>query len=168
LPERYDKRPAMNIGLLFSIMAGLMFIVLVIFKDSIASQPIYFFPYALIAGFGTGALFTIPLSMVADTIDFDEYKRGLRFEGFYFGSLTLYYKLSQAVAIFVIGILLDIIRFDSSLPTQSEFTLISLGMILALGSIFSFILAYFSLRRYPLNEERVRHIQSQIRKMQQE
>jgi glycoside/pentoside/hexuronide:cation symporter, GPH family len=168
IARKYDKRPAMNIGLLFSVIAGLIFIVLVIFKDSIASQPLYFFPYALIAGFGTGALFTIPLSMVADTIDFDEYKRGLRFEGFYFGSLTLYYKLSQAIAIFFIGILLDLIRFDSSLPTQSEFTLISLGMILALGSIFSFILAYFSLRRYPLNEDRVRHIQAQIRKMQQE
>ncbi len=168
IAKKFDKRPAMNIGLLFSILAGVVFIVLVLFKEYVASQPLYFFPYAIIAGFGTGALFTIPLSMVADTIDFDEYKRGLRFEGFYFGSLTLYYKLSQALAIFIIGILLDLIRFDSSLPIQSEFTLISLGLILSLGSILSFVLAYVSLRRYPLNEERVRHIQLQIRKMQRE
>lgn len=168
IAKKFDKRPAMNIGLLFSILAGVVFIVLVLFKEQVASQPLYFFPYAIIAGFGTGALFTIPLSMVADTIDFDEYKRGLRFEGFYFGSLTLYYKLSQALAIFIIGILLDLIRFDSALPIQSEFTLISLGLILSLGSILSFVLAYVSLRRYPLNEERVRHIQSQIRKMQRE
>lgn len=167
IAKKYDKRPAMNIGLFFCIVAGILFALLVMFKGYVASQPLFFFPYAIIAGFGTGALFTIPLSMVADTIDFDEYKRGSRFEGFYFGSLTLYYKLSQALAIFIIGLLLDLIRFDSSLPTQSEFTLISLGLILSLGSILSFALAYLSLRRYPLNEERVRHIQSQIRKMQQ-
>jgi Na+/melibiose symporter-like transporter len=122
----------------------------------------YFFPYATLAGFGTGALFTIPLSMVADTIDLDELKRGYRFEGFYFGSLTLYYKLSQAIAIFLIGVLLDFIRFDSSLVTQSEFTLTSLGMILAWGSILSFILAYLSLRMYPLNKANVIQIQADI------
>ena len=105
--------------------------------------------------------------MVADTIDYDELERGQRFEGFYFGSLTLYYKLSQAIAIFLIGVLLDLIRFDSSLIIQSEFTLISLGMILALGSIFSFFFAYLSLRMYPLDKDKVIQIQADIMKTHQ-
>lgn len=100
--------------------------------------------------------------MVADTIDLDELERGQRFEGFYFGSLTLYYKLSQAIAIFFIGVLLDLIRFDSALSQQSEFTLISLGLILALGSILSFGFAYLSIRLYPLNKNKVLQIQSKI------
>jgi len=162
LARKYDKRPSMNIGLAFSIAAGFIFVLLVLFKHQVASNVFYFFPYATLAGFGTGALFTIPLSMVADTIDLDELKRGYRFEGFYFGSLTLYYKLSQAIAIFLIGVLLDLIRFDSSLVTQSEFTLTSLGMILAWGSILSFILAYLSLRMYPLNKANVIQIQADI------
>jgi glycoside/pentoside/hexuronide:cation symporter, GPH family len=162
IARKYDKKPAMNIGLAFSIVAGFLFVILVIFRQQIASQVWYFFPYALLAGFGTGALFTIPLSMVADTIDYDEYKRGYRFEGFYFGSLTLYYKLSQAIAIFFIGILLDLIRFDSSLLTQTDFTLISLGLILGIGSILSFMFSYFSLKMYPLNESKVREIQADI------
>lgn len=163
IARKYDKKPAMNLGLLLSLIAGILFVLLVMFKDVVVSSPIYFFPYAIIAGFGTGALFTIPLSMVADTIDYDELKRGYRFEGFYFGSLTLYYKLSQAIAIFCIGILLDLIKFDSSLALQSEFTLISLGLILAIGSIVSFVLSYFSLRMYPLNEKKVRQIQLDIK-----
>ena len=100
--------------------------------------------------------------MVADTIDYDELKRGNRFEGFYFGSLTLYYKFSQAIAIFFIGVLLDVIRFDSSRILQLESTLISLGMILAVGSILSFLFSYLSLRMYPLNEEKVKKIQAEI------
>lgn len=167
LARKYDKKPAMNIGLLLSMSAALIFMILVIFKNDVASNVFYFFPYALLAGFGTGALFTIPLSMVADTIDYDELKRGNRFEGFYFGSLTLYYKISQAIAIFFIGVLLDVIRFDSSLNTQLESTLISLGMILAIGSLLSFLFSYLSLRMYPLNEEKIKKIQADILKMNQ-
>ncbi len=162
IARKYDKKPALNIGLGLSLIAGFFFILLITFKNSVLSQPLFFFPYAMLAGFGTGALFTIPLSMVVDTIDYDELKRGYRFEGFYFGSLTFYYKLSQAIAIFFIGILLDLIKFDSSLVVQSEFTLISLGLILALGTIISFVFAYLSLRKYPLNEELIKQIQLDI------
>lgn len=165
IARKYDKKPSVFIGLSFSTIAGLFFLILVLFRHQIGSHVLYFFPYAIFAGFGTGALFTIPLSMVADTIDYDELNRGFRFEGFYFGSLTLYYKLSQAIAIFIIGILLDLIQFDSALPLQSEFTLMSLGMILAIGSMLSFIFAYLSIRMYPLNEEKVKIIQSEIIKL---
>jgi glycoside/pentoside/hexuronide:cation symporter, GPH family len=162
ITRKIDKKPAMIVGLMVSILAGIVFVILVILKDVLNANVLYFFPYAFLAGFGTGALFTIPLSMVADTIDLDELVRGQRFEGFYFGSLTLYYKISQAIAIFFIGVLLDLIRFDSSLLQQSEFTLISLGMILAFGSIFSFVFAYLSIRVYPLNKEKVSQVQREI------
>jgi len=167
ISRKYDKKQAVNLGLLISIIAGLLFLVLVIFKDQVAQQPLFFIPYAITAGFGTGALFTIPLSMVADTIDYDELQRGQRFEGFYYGSLTLYYKLSQALAIFIVGIMLDLVRFNASLPQQSEFTLISLGLILSIGSIISFVFSYMSLKKYPLNESIVRGIQAKIKLTQQ-
>jgi Na+/melibiose symporter-like transporter len=162
IASRYDKKPSMIFGLFLSFFAGIIFLGLVIFKSNVVSNVFYFFPYAIVAGFGTGALFTLPLSMVADTIDYDELNRGYRFEGFYFGSLTLYYKLSQSIAIFFIGILLDLIRFDSSLSIQSEFTLISLGLILAFGSMISFALSNLSIRMYDLNKEKVIEIQSKI------
>ena len=162
IASKYDKKPSMIFGLLLSFFAGIIFLGLVIFKSNVVSNVFYFFPYAIVAGFGTGALFTLPLSMVADTIDYDELNRGYRFEGFYFGSLTLYYKLSQSIAIFFIGILLDLIRFDSSLSIQSEFTLISLGLILAFGTMISFTLSYLSLKMYDLNKEKVIEIQHKI------
>lgn len=162
IASKYDKKPSMIFGLGLSFFAGILFVGLVLFRSFVLSNVFYFFPYAIIAGFGTGALFTLPLSMVADTIDYDEYNRGYRFEGFYFGSLTLYYKLSQSIAIFLIGVLLDLIRFDSSLTLQSEFTLISLGLILAFGTMISFALSYLSLRMYDLNKDKILEIQSKI------
>lgn len=165
IASKYDKKPSMIFGLIISFIAGILFLLLVLFRTNVLSNIFYFIPYALVAGFGTGALFTLPLSMVADTIDYDELNRGYRFEGFYFGSLTLYYKMSQAIAIFFIGILLDLIRFDSSLTFQSNFTLISLGLILSFGTMISFILSYLSLRMYDLNKDRVIEIQQKIIKM---
>lgn len=162
IASKYDKKPSMIFGLLLSFFAGILFVGLVLFRTYVISNVFYFFPYAIIAGFGTGALFTLPLSMVADTIDYDELIRGYRFEGFYFGSLTLYYKLSQSIAIFFIGVLLDLIRFNSALSSQSEFTLISLGLILGFGTMISFTLSYLSLRMYDLNKEKVIEIQSKI------
>ena len=125
-------------------------------------QLLPFIPYAMLTGFGTGALFTIPLSMVSDTIDLDEYNSGKRTEGFYFGSMTLYYKTSQAIAIFLIGIVLDLIRFDANLPKQATSTALGLGLLLGLGSMISFFLSFLSLRPYYLTEEKVRHIQAKI------
>jgi GPH family glycoside/pentoside/hexuronide:cation symporter len=128
----------------------------------VPGNPFVFIPYALLAGFGTGALFTLPLSMVADTIDLDELKTGKRSEGVYFGNLTLFYKTSQAITVPLIGIMLDLIRFDANAPVQNDLTTYSLGFLLAVGSLISFFLAWLSLRPYHLTEAAVNQIQADI------
>ncbi|MDD2458864.1 MAG: MFS transporter, partial [Eubacteriales bacterium] len=160
--RRMDKKPALHLGLAFASAGSLVFILLVLFRQDLQANPYVFIPFSLLTGVGTGALFTLPLSMVADTIDFDELRSGQRAEGLYYGSLTLYYKASQAIAIFLIGILLDLIRFDASLPVQSDVTTLSLGLLLAVGSLLSFGLSYLSLRGYDLDEEKVQAIQARI------
>jgi Na+/melibiose symporter-like transporter len=97
-----------------------------------------FIPFACAAGTGVGALFTLPLSMVSDTVDLEEASGGVRLEGLYFGTLTLVYKLSQAIVLVLIGLLLDILGFNAMLPSQREGTLIALGLVLSLGSIAAF------------------------------
>lgn len=160
--RRMDKKPALHLGLAFASAGSLVFILLVLFRHQLQANPYAFIPFSLLTGVGTGALFTLPLSMVADTIDFDELRSGQRAEGLYYGSLTLYYKASQAIAIFLIGILLDLIRFDASLPVQSDITTLSLGLVLAVGSLLSFGLSYLSLRGYDLDEAKVQAIQARI------
>ncbi|NCC77513.1 MAG: MFS transporter [Clostridia bacterium] len=160
--RRMDKKPALHLGLAFASAGSLVFILLVLFRQDLQANPYVFIPFSLLTGVGTGALFTLPLSMVADTIDFDELRSGQRAEGLYYGSLTLYYKASQAIAIFLIGILLDLIRFDASLPVQSDVTTLSLGLLLVVGSLLSFGLSYLSLRGYDLDEEKVQAIQARI------
>lgn len=160
--KKMDKKPSMILGLIICIMASLIFIVTVLLKDYVQGNILYFLPFAILGGFGTGGLFTLPLSMIADVIDLDELNTGKRSEGSYYGCLTLFYKLSQSVALFLIGFLLDLVKFDSSLTVQSNSTVIILGLILGIGPIISFILSLFSLRKYDLTRTKVENIQRNI------
>lgn len=168
IARRMDKKPAMILALIVCMISSILFMVLVFFKAFVAGNPLYFMAYAVTAGFGTGALFTLPLSMVADTIDIDELKTGHRSEGVYYGCLTLYYKIAQAVTLLGVGFMLDLVRFNANLPVQENSTLVFLGLILALGSFISFAFAWISIRNYSLTEESVISIQKQIAEISQQ
>ncbi len=160
---KIDKKPAVLLGLAISIIGSFIFLILVLMKDLIAGNFLHIIPFSVVTGFGTGALFSLPFSMIADTIDVDELTTGIRLEGVYYGSLTLFYKFSQSIAIFLVGILLDVIKFDSQAPIQPESTLIILGLTIAIGGIISFILATKSYCKYGLNKNKISTIQNQIK-----
>jgi len=113
-------------------------------------------------GFGTSGLFSLPFSMVADTVDIEEHIHGVRNEGVYYGLLNFGYKISQALGIFCFGLLLDLIGFDSSLATQTPFTLYALGLLLPLGTITAMILSKSSFEKYTLTREYLASIQKKL------
>jgi Na+/melibiose symporter-like transporter len=162
ISKRIDKKPSTILGLGISIFGTMIFGALVILKDTVNANYIYLLPYALLVGFGTGCLFSLPYSMIADTIDVEELNTGKRTEGTYYGCLTLFYKLSQSVAIFLMGVLLDIVRFNPNLPTQSESTLIILGLTLPVGSILAFVFALIFYGKYKLDRSTINDIQIKL------
>jgi GPH family glycoside/pentoside/hexuronide:cation symporter len=159
---RIDKKPTILLGLSSSLLAGLYFLVLVIMRNTVAGQVVWFIPFAVLSGFGMGGLFAIPLSMIADTIDVEELNSGERKEGIYYGCLTLCYKLSQSVAILILGIFLDLVKFDSYVSVQPASTVFALGLILAVGSIISVMTAMLFYNKYSLNREKIAYVQQQL------
>jgi glycoside/pentoside/hexuronide:cation symporter, GPH family len=152
LSRRTGKMPALVLGFGLSILGSVYFTVLVFFHESLQGNFLVFIPFALTVGSGIGALFTLPLSMVSDTVDLEEAGGGVRLEGLYFGTLTFVYKLSQAAVLVLIGLLIDILGFNALLASQLENTMISLGLVLSLGSIAAFTGAILAIRNYPLTE----------------
>ena len=164
MSEQKDEtgKKALLGGLGITLIATLYFLGVSIFHGSLQQNVWIFMPYSLIAGIGTGAMFSIPASMVGDTIDLEELKTGTRNEGVYFGSMTLFYKSSQAIVVFLIGILLDLIGFNSHLTVQAPFTQLALGLALSLGCAFAVILSGWSILAYPLTKQRVLDIRAQL------
>ena len=162
ISKRIDKKPTVLLGLFISILGSVLFALLVIFRAQFAGDLYAIIPFTVITGFGLASLFSLPLSMIADTIDVEELNTGERKEGIYFGLLTLAYKLSQAVAIFLLGNLLDLVNFNTQAVVQPAHTVTILGLTIAIGSFLGFLIAIYFYSKYTLNAEKVSEIHKQI------
>ncbi len=161
---KIEKFNAVKLGLKISIIGcGILFIE-TLFRNQVIIHYEFLFVYALVIGFGTGGLFSLPLSMIADTVDIQEYQTGERNEGIYYGLLTFAYKISQSLAILLLGFVLDFIHFDSTLPVQTPSTALLLGSFLSIGSILALLLSRQAYKSYTLDAKKVAHLQAMIQK----
>jgi Na+/melibiose symporter-like transporter len=100
--------------------------------------------------------------MIADSIDYQELKDGVRSEGTYYGVLTLAYKMSQSFAIFILGIVIELSRFNPDLAIQSGSTRTILGLAIGFGCLIAFLLSVLCYRHYDLDREKVNQMQQEI------
>lgn len=155
LNGKVDKLKGIKIGLSLSIISFVYFVFCVINMAFTAEHLWVLLPFMILGGIGSGGLLTLPQAMVADSADANTLNTGNRREGVYYGTMTLTYKLSQSVAIVLIGYILDLIGFNSKLEVQNTHTLLGLGFVLGIGSILALIFAYLSYRPYGLTRKRM-------------
>ena len=102
-------------------------------------------------GFGNGATGVLFWSMLPDTIEYGEWKSGIRTESSLYGFMTFAQKGAIAIAVFILGIALTNIGFEPN-QVQSEETLIELKNLMSIipriGVCISFVLLYF----YPIDK----------------
>lgn len=163
ISKRLDKKPTVMLGLFISMLGSIYFAILVILKSAFSGSIVAIIPFAIITGLGIAGLFSLPLSMIADTIDVEELNNGQRSEGVYYGLLTLAYKISQGFVIFLLGHILDIINFVPGVNIQSSNVEIVLGMTVSIGSFIGFLVAIFFYSKYQLNQEKILDIQNAIK-----
>ncbi|MDP3387846.1 MAG: MFS transporter [Eubacteriales bacterium] len=160
--KKHDKRPIMMACIKISAMASFVFLVAVFTRIVVIRLHFLLWPIVFVLGFGSGGLFMLPPSMIADTIDYEEQEKGYRSEGIYFGALTFGYKIIQSLVLFVVGVLLDLIRFDSGLSSQTTYTSIMLGVILCIGSLVAFFAGYMFFNKYTLTKDIIGNIQKNL------
>lgn len=163
--DRHEKQGAVNAGIVLAMTASLYFILCVILRSWIQGNVLWFIPFSILAGFGTGGLFTLPQAMVADAVDANVLRAEKRQEGVFYGVLTLGYKLSQSIALLLLGLALDWLKFNPDLPVQMDSTVVGLGLLMSLGSLISFGLSYLSYRPYSLTKSRMNEIHAAIHQL---
>ena len=103
-------------------------------------------------GLASGAGGVLFWSMLPDTIEYGEWKSGIRSESSLYGFMTFAQKSSIAIAALILGILLTLIDFAPN-EIQTTETLNGLKNIMsiipALGIAFSILLMYF----YPISSK---------------
>jgi GPH family glycoside/pentoside/hexuronide:cation symporter len=158
IANKYDKRRALIACLWINIAVSVLFVVCVLISAWIADHYLTVMPLAVLIGFSMGGSIALPYSMISDTIDKDAYESGTRKEGVFYGCATFLYKISQSLAVFFVGALLDVIRFDSSI-VQEPTVYLKLGLILPAGFLICFTLALIFACRYTLTREKVTEYQ---------
>jgi GPH family glycoside/pentoside/hexuronide:cation symporter len=115
MAKRYDKRTAYMLGMIFWVIVALMMY---------SIQPgdtNYLLAIAALAGIGVSAAYTLPDSLFADVIEWDELRTGRRQEGIFYGIRTLIRKLTGALVIFVTLQLLSWSGYDSPPEGGTQF-----------------------------------------------
>jgi GPH family glycoside/pentoside/hexuronide:cation symporter len=153
-----NKREAYMLGMSFWVVIELL-----IFTIQ-PSDTAYLLAIAALAGIGVSAAYTLPDSMFADVIEWDELCTGRRQEGIFYGIRTLSRKLTGALVIFVTLQLLGWSGYVSPSAGALQFTQADsvLRMIRLLVSPFgalmlcgTIILAWL----FPLSREKYAKIQ---------
>jgi len=153
---RFGKNLAFAVCLLWSVV-GLSFSPIVT-----AGWPLpAVLAFIVLAGMGVGG-YVLPLAIVADVFDEDELETGKRREGAFFGVWTLAMKLAAALGIALAGVLLPYLGYVPGAAQQSPEAI--WAMKLAWGPLpaLFFVVTLLVVRRFPLDQERVRAIQQEL------
>ena len=85
----------------------------------VEGKPLRVFVLLAFSGFGLGA-YVMLWSLIADLVDYDEYKSHERREGAYYGIYTLFSKAAIGVGVFFTGIYLKLIGFEKGVEVSPE------------------------------------------------
>lgn len=106
-----------------------------------------FFAGLAIIGFGTGATYLGFWSMMPDTVEYGEWRSGIRSEGAVFGFVSLIQKAGFGIAAALLGELLAVVGYRAN-AAQTPETLAAMRLIMipgaaALGAIAILIIAFY-------------------------
>ena len=156
--KKYEKRTALKACLIIDVAVSAVFAALVLTSGWVSENYLCVVPAAVAMGFSLGGSIALPYSMIADTVDKDEYFSGVRKEGVFYGSATFMYKASQAVSASAAGLYIDLVGFDPAV-SQSQELYQRLGLILPAGFLVCFAAALFFTSKYTLDRAAVAYYQ---------
>ncbi len=104
------------------------------------------------AGIGMATYFLFPWAMVPDTVEYSEWKTGIRQEGFLYGFFVFGLKLSQAFAGFLAGFALDSFGYIPN-TIQSATTLSGIRSLMTIIPCGLILFGILFLVFYPINAQ---------------
>lgn len=161
LSKRIGKKLVYGIGMLVFTVA-----ILILFING-HTQPVTFsFAMMFLAGTGMGFTYAMPYAMVPDAIEHDYLQTGERTEGAFYGIWTFCFKIGQAAALGITGLVLSQCGYVAG-AAQTESALFGIRLLLGPIPASVFCLAMLMLWFYPINEARYNEIMTRIREMEQ-
>src|SRR5699024_6247087 len=126
-------------------------------------------------GIALSALQIIPMSLIPDVIDIDEYENNIRREGAFNGIIMFMHKAATGIAVGGVGLLIEFFGYTEAAPNQSaadiaqpESALTAIRIILALIPAIAFIIAIIFTWKLDVSKQRFDTIVKEIGKRNNE
>lgn len=113
-------------------------------------------------GVGMGILNTMTWALEADTVEYGEYKTGIRTEGATYSAFSFTRKVGQAVGVAVAGYVLTWAGFNPADTVQNEGTVRGIALGAGLVPAVIFLGAMLIMAGYPLTEAKFKDIMKSI------
>lgn len=159
--DKKSKQFAFRMGLPAYIIAGVLLCVM----DPSWTPPILVPIAAILMGFGFGGAQMMPWIIFPDTVDVGQMATGERATGTYSGMMTLARKIAGAIAVGLIGWILDPLGYisnDSGDPTkyipQSETVLLAIRLIMGLAIVVFISIALYASFRYKITNKKLTRV----------
>lgn len=152
LSNRTDKKRALNLSLVTLLFGIGLTVITFMFREFVDNRVLFFMvcPCIFVCGFGTGSLYSLPISMFADVLTMAKMNTGEDNSATYSGFMTVAYNIANSLALLVIGFLLDFVKFNPKEPVQALSVQNGLGMIVFLGCGLSIALSILFFSKYHL------------------
>jgi len=114
---------------------------------------------------GYGILNVLLTVFLSDTVDYGEYKNGTREEAMIFSMQTFTVKLASGLAVLIAGIVIDLVKLDTSTTLQTASTINGLRLWMTVPSIVLLIIGIFVYKKfYKLDDDTMNEITESIRR----
>jgi len=155
ISNRKGKKFAANLGM---IILGTMLVVLFFFGEKNHTLTLIFF---VISGVGLSTVYQLPWAMVPDTVEYSQWKTGLRREGTLYGCYFFCFKFGSAISGFLAGWGLSLSGYMPNVA-QTERALMGIRLMMSVVPLAFIILGMIVLAFYPINDAMHRRIVQEI------
>lgn len=144
--DKWDKGPAYGVGM----GIGALALVLLFFLPN--NPTFWIYPIVVLAGFGFGSNWVFPWAMIADVSDYDRVETGQFRSGIYYGVWGLATKISEALAIAVIGWILAGFGYVANVA-QTPNALLGIRLFFCIVPAVCIFIALPFLLKYPITRK---------------
>lgn len=123
-----------------------------------ATTPTMFIILSCVAFFGSAFVNSLNWALVADAVEYGEWKTGIRSEGIVYSFFTFFRKCSQAVAGFVPGLVLGLVGYVPNAVQSSQALAGIKGLMFIYPSVFAVATIIVMGTVYKLSDERFTEI----------
>jgi GPH family glycoside/pentoside/hexuronide:cation symporter len=117
---------------------------------------------AIAMGFGFGGMLYFVYLIIADVIDEDELKTGVRREGAFFGVTNFFMRLAMILSILTVGVVFTQVSWETYTPTGALAELIALRVLMYVFPAIALLITLVCLYFYPFTKSKVEEIKVKL------